>query len=80
MDKKDSTIFDEMPSTSVSVGELQVSANTLLENISKVVLGKRDVAELCLIAMLSDEHILLEDVPGVGKTLMGKALSKSVEA
>ncbi len=51
----------------------------LEDNISQVVLGKRDVAQLCLVALLSGEHILLEDVPGVGKTLMGKALARSVD-
>ncbi|MEZ6094897.1 MAG: MoxR family ATPase [Pirellulaceae bacterium] len=50
----------------------------LVDNISSVVLGKRDVAKLCVTALLAGEHILLEDVPGVGKTLMGKALAKSV--
>lgn len=53
---------------------------TLLDNVSKVVLGKRDVARLCLVALLAGEHVLLEDVPGVGKTLMGKALSRSIDA
>lgn len=52
----------------------------LLDNIESVVLGKRDVARMCLVALLSREHILLEDVPGVGKTLMGKAISRSVNA
>lgn len=57
-----------------SVGHIE----NLLTNIEKVVLGKRNVARDCLIALLSGEHVLLEDVPGVGKTLMGKALAKSV--
>ena len=52
----------------------------LLDTISEVVLGKRDVARLCMVALLAGEHVLLEDVPGVGKTLMGKALSKSIDA
>jgi MoxR-like ATPase len=52
----------------------------LEENIASVVLGKNDVIRLCLVALLSGEHILLEDVPGVGKTLLGKALAKSVDA
>lgn len=47
-------------------------------NIGSVVLGKQDVARKCLVTLLAGEHILLEDVPGVGKTLMGKALSKSI--
>ena len=51
----------------------------LIDNIESVVLGKRDVAKMCLVALLSGEHVLLEDVPGVGKTLMGKAISRSVD-
>ena len=57
---------------------LYQDTNALLDNIAGVVLGKRDVARMCLVALISDEHVLLEDVPGVGKTLMGKALAKSV--
>ncbi|MEL7497513.1 MAG: MoxR family ATPase [Planctomycetota bacterium] len=57
---------------------MQSSAQQLLDNVASVVLGKRDVATQCLIALLAGEHVLLEDVPGVGKTLMGKALAKSV--
>lgn len=79
LDKQDSTVFEHLPQQHVSREELQQSANLLLENISKVVLGKRDVARLCVVALLADEHVLLEDVPGVGKTLMGKALSRSVD-
>ncbi|MFO0871776.1 MAG: MoxR family ATPase [Pirellulales bacterium] len=47
-------------------------------NIRQVVLGKPEVVRMCLVALLSGEHILLEDVPGVGKTLVGKALARSV--
>ncbi|MFT5301968.1 MAG: MoxR-like ATPase [Mariniblastus sp.] len=79
MDKNNSALFDELPQASVTTEELQKSAQALLDNIAKVVLGKADVARLCLVALLADEHVLLEDVPGVGKTLMGKALSRSVE-
>ncbi len=79
LDKKDSSIFDNQKAETVSVKELQQSSNALLENIAQVVLGKRNVARLCLVALLADEHVLLEDVPGVGKTLMGKALSRSVD-
>ncbi|PHS18416.1 MAG: ATPase [Blastopirellula sp.] len=50
----------------------------LENNINQVVLGKEDVVRMCLVALLSGEHILLEDVPGVGKTLVGRALAKSV--
>jgi len=47
-------------------------------NIAQVVLGKADVVRLCVVALLAGEHVLLEDVPGVGKTLVGKALARSV--
>ena len=47
-------------------------------NISRVVLGKNDAVRLCVIALIAGEHVLLEDVPGVGKTLIGKAMAKSV--
>ncbi|MEX0866343.1 MAG: MoxR family ATPase [Pirellulales bacterium] len=44
----------------------------------RVVLGKPEVVRLCVVALLAGEHVLLEDVPGVGKTLVGKALARSV--
>ncbi|MEK9199768.1 AAA family ATPase [Ureibacillus sp. 179-F W5.1 NHS] len=52
----------------------------IIENIEKVMIGKREVAELSIVALLSGGHVLLEDVPGVGKTMMVKALAKSVSA
>ena len=61
---------------------MATETNTLVEdleaNMSRAVLGKPDVVRLCTVALLAGEHILLEDVPGVGKTLIGKALAKSV--
>jgi MoxR-like ATPase len=60
----------------------QVAVNELIarleSNICQVVLGKPEVVRMCLVALLSGEHVLLEDVPGVGKTLVAKALAKSV--
>lgn len=54
------------------------SVSQLEANVCQVVLGKRDVVRMCLVGMLAGEHVLLEDVPGVGKTLLGKALARSV--
>lgn len=50
----------------------------LIENMETVIVGKRTAIELALITFLSDGHLLLEDVPGVGKTTLGKALAWSV--
>lgn len=54
--------------------------NAVIDNIEKVIIGKRNIAELSMVAMLSHGHVLLEDVPGVGKTMMVRALAKSVGA
>jgi len=51
----------------------------ILKNISRIVVGKDDALELLLVALLADGHVLLEDVPGVGKTLITKCLAKSIK-
>src|SRR5262245_5538450 len=48
------------------------------DRVGSVFLGKPDAIRLALIALLADGHLLLEDVPGVGKTLLGKALARSL--
>jgi MoxR-like ATPase len=54
-------------------------ARRLQENMDRVVLGKPEVVKNLLVALLAGDHVLLEDVPGVGKTLAAKALAKSIE-
>lgn len=51
---------------------------TLEANLLSVIMGKPEVVRLCMVALLSGEHVLLEDVPGVGKTLVGKAFARSL--
>ena len=58
---------------------LQAVAQKILQNVDSVVLGKIEIARLCLVALIAGEHVLLEDVPGVGKTLMAKAISRSID-
>ncbi|MEH6987535.1 AAA family ATPase [Cytobacillus firmus] len=60
--------------------QMHPAIERVLGNIEKVMIGKRDVAELSLVALLAEGHVLLEDVPGVGKTMMVRALAKSVGA
>ena len=58
--------------------EIQSLARKLTENIGRVMVGREHEVELILAAMFSGGHILLEDVPGTGKTTLAKALSKSL--
>jgi MoxR-like ATPase len=52
----------------------------ILDNIERVIIGKREVAELALVGLLAQGHVLLEDVPGVGKTMLVKSIAKSIDA
>jgi len=54
-------------------------SNRLLENVGFVVLGKPEVIRLAVVALLAEGHVLIEDVPGVGKTLLAKALAASID-
>jgi MoxR-like ATPase len=51
----------------------------ILENLRKIIIGKDDVLEKVLIALLARGHVLIEDIPGVGKTTLVKALAKSID-
>jgi len=55
-------------------------AERIQKNVAQVIIGKQDAVELLLVALLCEGHVLLEDVPGVGKTTLAKALALSIEA
>ncbi|MFN2241626.1 MAG: AAA family ATPase, partial [Anaerolineae bacterium] len=57
--------------------DIKQSADRVVENIARVIVGKDEVIELCLAALLCEGHILLEDVPGIGKTTLAKAIARS---
>jgi len=54
-------------------------AEKVKSNIQRVIVGKEDIIELLLVALISSGHVLLEDVPGMGKTLLAKCLAKSLD-
>ncbi len=53
-------------------------ANSVTENVSRVIIGKERVTQLALTALLAEGHVLFEDVPGIGKTTLAKALARSL--
>lgn len=54
-------------------------AQAVKDNVGRVIIGKSDVTELLLVALLTEGHVLLEDVPGIGKTTLAKALARSLD-
>ena len=58
--------------------DVQNFANQLIENVEKVIIGKRAAIELVVVALLCEGHILLEDVPGSGKTMLARSVAASL--
>ena len=60
------------------MNEIQTFSQQLLDNVERVIIGKRPSLDLLLVAVLCEGHVLLEDVPGVGKTMLARALAVSL--
>jgi MoxR-like ATPase len=57
---------------------IQQFAQAVIDNVEKVIIGKRETLDLMLVALLCEGHVLLEDVPGVGKTMLARAIAVSL--
>jgi MoxR-like ATPase len=62
----------------MTTGNVQQACNALLTEVEKAIVGKRDALELVLLGFLADGHVLLEDVPGLAKTLMARCFAQTI--
>ena len=62
-----------------SLDELHDTARRIAANVERVLVGKPDVIRIALVTLLAEGHLLVEDVPGVGKTSLAKALARSID-
>src|SRR5438105_11976150 len=60
------------------IRQVQEATRAVRQNASKVIVGKEEVIDLLMVALLCEGHVLFEDVPGIGKTMLAKSLSRSL--
>jgi MoxR-like ATPase len=58
--------------------EVKTASDTIIDQLEKVIFGKRNVLQMVLVCLLAEGHLLMEDVPGTAKTLLGKALARTL--
>lgn len=64
----------------MEIAEIKLLGEKVKENINKVIIGKSEIIDVMLTAIIAGGHVLLEDVPGTGKTVMAKTMAKSIGA
>src|SRR5947209_5430084 len=68
----------QTPSSSAAMTPVQSIADRVVTNVENVIVGKRREVQLTLVALLCKGHVLIEDVPGVGKTVLAKTIARSI--
>jgi MoxR-like ATPase len=61
-----------------ATSQIQAFAERVIQNVERVIVGKRSTVELAVVGLLSQGHLLIEDVPGVGKTMLARSLARSL--
>jgi MoxR-like ATPase len=72
--------MDEAAERNPGVAEAAQTAQAVIENLSRVVHAPEEKLRLCVLCLLSEGHLIIEDFPGVGKTMLTKALARSLDA
>ena len=67
------------PADQMSLDEVSRVSEPVLANVARAIVHKEDEVRLCLVTLLCQGHLLIEDVPGVGKTMLAKALARSLD-
>ncbi len=62
----------------IDIDRIAATGKKVKENVGRVIIGKSDVVELAIIALLCEGHLLIEDVPGIGKTMLAKSIARSL--
>ncbi|HEV7862957.1 MAG TPA: AAA family ATPase, partial [Acidimicrobiia bacterium] len=65
--------------TALGAATFEEQFDTLVGNVERVIQGKTDVIRMALACLVADGHLLIEDVPGVGKTMLAKAIARSID-
>jgi MoxR-like ATPase len=64
--------------SAAEAASIRDSARRIIAQVERVIVGKRDLIELVTVALLARGHVLIEDIPGVGKTTLAKAMAKAI--